>query len=57
MDRWDVIVILVAGYVSVMALVRLMARRRNQLIEHFRDEIEKQVQAKTDDQQEDRDAA
>lgn len=57
MDRWDVIVILIAGYVSVMALVRLMARRRNQLIEHFRDEIEKQVQAKTDKQQEDRDAA
>lgn len=57
MDRWDVIVILIAGYVSVMALVRMMARRRNQLLEHFRDEIEQQVQSTTDKQQEDREAA
>jgi hypothetical protein len=30
MDRWDIVLALVAGYVAVMALVRLMARRRDQ---------------------------
>ena len=29
-DRWDVVLALVAGYVAVMTLVRLMARRRDQ---------------------------
>ncbi len=29
-DRWDIVLALVAAYVAVMALVRLMARRRNQ---------------------------
>lgn len=57
MDRWDVIVIMIAGYFSVMALVRLMARRRNQLVEHFRDEIEQQIQAKSSKNEEDREAA
>jgi hypothetical protein len=30
MDRWDIVLALVAGYVAVMALVRMMARRRDQ---------------------------
>lgn len=30
MDRWDIVLALVAGYVAVMTLVRLMARRRDQ---------------------------
>lgn len=30
MDRWDIVLVLVAGYVAVMALVRMMARRRDQ---------------------------
>ena len=29
-DRWDVVLLLVAAYVAGMALVRLMARRRDQ---------------------------
>jgi uncharacterized membrane-anchored protein YhcB (DUF1043 family) len=29
-DRWDIVLALVAGYVAVMTLVRLMARRRDQ---------------------------
>src|SRR5919108_655197 len=30
MDRWDIVLALVAGYVAVVTLVRLMARRRDQ---------------------------
>jgi len=29
-DRWDIVLALVAAYVAVMAIVRLMARRRDQ---------------------------
>ena len=29
-DRWDIVLALVAAYVAVMAMVRLMARRRDQ---------------------------
>lgn len=39
MDRWDVIIILVAGYVAVVSLVRLMARRRNELVDQVRDQL------------------
>ncbi len=43
MDRWDVVFILVAGYVAVMSLVRLMAQRRNHVMNHLRGEIEQQL--------------
>ncbi len=42
MDRWDVLIVLVAGYVAVMALVRLMARRHNELVGHVREQIVRQ---------------
>ena len=60
MDRWDVIIILVAGYFSVMALVRMMRRRRNQMIEHFREQIEQQINSagkQPSEENQDRDAA
>lgn len=59
MDRWDVIIILVAGYVAVMSLVRLMVRRRNQSLEQFRDQLSGQLNKQTseDQTQEDRGAA
>ncbi len=31
-DRWDVVLLAIAVYVAVMALVRLMARRRQELV-------------------------
>ncbi len=40
-DRWDISLMLIAGYVAVMTLVRLMARRRDQNIS----QIEKQMEA------------
>jgi len=43
MDRWDVIVIFVAGYVAVMTLVRLMSRRRNQALQQFREQVAEQL--------------
>lgn len=42
MDRWDVLIILAAGYIGVMALVRLMAKRRNQVMSHVQGEISNQ---------------
>jgi len=42
MDRWDVLIIIGAGYVAVTALVRLMAVRRNRLIEQVRQQMQQQ---------------
>jgi hypothetical protein len=39
MDRWDVLIVAVAGYVAVMTLVRLMARRRNELVGQVRQQM------------------
>ena len=36
MDTWDLVIFAVAGYVALTALVRLMIRRRNQLLGRFR---------------------
>jgi hypothetical protein len=41
MDRWDVFLFVVAGYVAILSLVRLMANRRNELVEKIREEIER----------------
>ena len=67
MDRWDVIIIVVAGYVAVMTLVRLMSSRHNQMLVQIREQLTKQLRKKktkkkkikSDDQptQEDRGAA
>jgi hypothetical protein len=39
MDRWDILMVCVAGYVAIMALVRLMTGRRNQLINQVREQM------------------
>jgi hypothetical protein len=39
MDGWDVAIMIVAGYVAVTALVRLMLHRRDRLVEQFRAEL------------------
>lgn len=39
MDRWDLLIVFVAGYVAVMTLVRLMSRRRNELVSQVREQI------------------
>lgn len=39
MDRWDVLIIAVATYVAITALVRLMVRRRDELVAQVRQQI------------------
>lgn len=41
LDRWDIALLLITGYIAVMTLVRLMARRRDQNVA----EVEKQMTA------------
>lgn len=52
MDRWDVALLVVAGYFAVMTLVRLMIRRREQLVVQLRARMEEEEEsAKPDDEQ------
>ncbi len=44
MDGWDVAVLVVAAYVSVMALVRLMISRRNIWVIELRQQAEAEQQ-------------
>jgi len=46
MDRWDIIIILVAAYVAVMTLVRLMSSRHNQMLVQIREQLTKQLRKK-----------
>ena len=39
MDSSDVVLLAMAGYLALMSLVRLMLRRRNQLMDEFRQEV------------------
>jgi len=39
MEVWDVVLLVAGGYVAVTALVRLMIRRRDQLLEQFRADV------------------
>jgi hypothetical protein len=39
-DRWDIALMFVAAYVAVMAMVRLMARRRDQDVADVERQIE-----------------
>jgi hypothetical protein len=41
MNHWDVVLLVVAGYVATTALVRLMIRRRDQVLDELRREIKK----------------
>jgi hypothetical protein len=42
MDNWDVTLMIVAGYLAVVALVRLMRRHRDGLLEEMRRQIAKE---------------
>jgi heme exporter protein D len=48
MNAWDVAVLVAAAYVATTALVRLMIRRRDRMLEEFREQLEaeKRKQAK-----------
>ncbi len=57
MDRWDVLIVAVAGYVAILSLTRLMANRRNELIEQAREQIATQMKRKKKQKKSDRNAA
>jgi hypothetical protein len=46
MDSWDVTLLVVAGYLAVVSLVRLMARRRNQVYAELSQKIENEKKRK-----------
>ncbi len=50
MDGWDVALLAVAGYVALVTLVRLMIRRRNQLMDEFRHEVAQEKKRKQAEQ-------
>ena len=57
MDRWDIMILAGAGYVAVTALVRLMAARRNHLVDQVRQQMEQQRGQPTSAEQQARQAA
>ena len=52
MDGWDVALLVVAGYVALVTLVRLMIRRRNQMLDEFRRELKKEKGRKEGEERE-----
>ena len=57
LDRWDVALLLLAAYVAVMTLVRMMIRRRDQLVSDVRQQLEDRKKAKKPSPPKGRDAA
>lgn len=57
MDRWDLLIIGVAGYIAVMALMRMMANRRNELVAHAREQVAAQLKKKKKQEKSNRNAA
>ncbi len=51
MEVLDVVLLVAAALVAVLALVRLMTKRRDQLIERFREEVEREKKAKQAERQ------
>lgn len=59
LGRWDVALLLVAAYLAVMTLVRMMIRRRDQVVADVRQQVESHRKAAKQHAEgaEDRDAA
>ncbi|HEY5313860.1 MAG TPA: hypothetical protein VIK18_15130 [Pirellulales bacterium] len=55
MDSWSVALLVAAGYVAVMGLVRMMLARRDQLVQEIRQQIadEKKRKQAAEEQQQD----
>lgn len=51
MEVLDVVLLVAAAYVAVVALVRLMLKRRDQMIQQFRKEVEREKKAGKAEQQ------
>jgi hypothetical protein len=58
MDRWDVALMLIAAYVAVTTLVRMMARRRDEVVADVERQLEThRKQSKNKPTSKNRDAA
>ena len=61
MDRWDILLLGFAAYIAVTTLVKLMAARRNELVDQVKAQVEqqKQLQAakKREQEQQEQEAA
>lgn len=56
LDTWDVTLLVVAGYLAVLALVRLMARHRDQMLSDIRRQMaieKKRKEEETENQERD----
>lgn len=51
MDGWDLTLLLVAGYLAVVTLVRLMTNRRDQMLSRLREQLEKEKRLKESQRQ------
>ena len=49
MEVFDVVLLVVGAYVAVLALVRLMSKRRDQMVEQFREEVQRAKKAKQEE--------
>jgi heme exporter protein D len=49
LDTWDVTLLVVASYLAVLALVRLMARQRDQLLGNIRQQFAKEKKRKEEE--------
>lgn len=49
MGTWDIVLLVVAGYVATFGLARLMTQRRQHLIERFREQMEQSEPKSTPD--------
>lgn len=47
MESWDIALLVVVAYLAVAALVRLMTRHRDQLLERFRRDLQREKQHRT----------
>ena len=59
MDRFDMLMCAIAGYVAVVTLIRLMITRRDEVVGYLRTQLERQAAeaAAAVEEEEDRDAA
>lgn len=59
-DRFDLLMFAIAGYVAIVTLVRLMITRRDEVVGYLRTELERQAAAaaaQAAEEEQDRDAA
>jgi hypothetical protein len=57
MDRFDILMFAVAGYVAIVTLIRLMITRRDEVVAYLRTDLERQAAQAAAEDEEDRDAA